>query len=98
VKTWTHATALTLCQGAGHREPYWIQPDEPMLVLTLPGVARRRARCRSCADEPVPADIPREAPREHFVPGGFVKIAHVGAGALPFDYKAAQVREPGEDG
>jgi hypothetical protein len=69
-----------------------------MLVLTLPGVARRRVRCPGCAGEPVPAEIPREVPRENFVSGGFVKIAHVGVGALPLDWKAAQSREPGEDG
>jgi hypothetical protein len=74
---------------------------DPMLIVRLNGVKRAHFRCAACAKasgygEP-PADLPPLQERSAVVP--MLKIGHVGAGALPLDWKARSSgeREPGED-
>lgn len=68
-----------------------------MLVIRLSGVAsqRRFLRCRTCAGEPVPVDLPPLAER---APIPVSVLVPNRPNDLPFDFKVAQAgREPGED-
>jgi predicted nucleic acid-binding Zn-ribbon protein len=69
---------------------------QPQLVIEPREVTGRKfLRCRTCADEPVPDDLPALAERTPIEPSPLVRAGMV---KLPFDYKAAQAgREPGEE-
>lgn len=75
-----------------------INRGEPALFIKLVEAGVVRARCRTCAGEPVP-ELPELVERAA-VP--IVPMAHIrtGAGALPFDFKTAAAggRDPGEEG
>ena len=94
MRTWVCADALTLCGGICQGQ---IRPGEPMQKIALPGAGNskvKRVRCRHCADEPVPVDIP-ESIKAGIEPSPLVRAGVV---KLPFDFKAAQAgRDPGED-
>jgi hypothetical protein len=67
-----------------------------MLEIVNPAVTRIFVRCRACAGEPVPEDLP---PLIERVPMPPLAMARFSAAMLPLDYKAAQLgeREPGCD-
>jgi len=101
VREWARASVDTVC-GGPHATFTLIRKGDPVLVLKGPGYGReaagfRKVRCVKCAG-PAPADLPPL--EEHTVTIRPMLHLRSGAGALPFDYKAAQAgeREPGEDG
>jgi hypothetical protein len=70
-----------------------------MLTITLSQLSparRNLLRCKACAGEPVPANLPPRVERVAIAP--MVHVAS-GAGTLPLDWKAqaAGDREPGSD-
>jgi hypothetical protein len=75
----------------------FIPRDEPVMTITSLG-GKVFHRCRHCADEQPPEDLPLMEARSIQIPVTPKSFARVGASALPFDFKAAQVaREPGSD-
>jgi hypothetical protein len=96
MKAWCRAVIDTYCGGCGRL----VHQGDPMVAITFPKVRRRLWRCVSCADmgEPVP-DLPPVIVHAPIEGRPFVHI-RTGLDALPFDFKAkaANEREPGEDG
>lgn len=92
MKTWVRASHDTICGGPCHRQ---IRRGEPLLVLTIVGIEKRRRRCASCAGEKPPEDLPPLVEPSSFTPMSHIRT---GATALPFDFKMAQAgREVGAD-
>jgi hypothetical protein len=92
--TWIRATMATFCGGHG----CVIRPGDPLEVIQILSYGTRvplrvRYRCAAHAWTAPPAQIPERAePRLDALPRLRVPMT------IPFDYKAAQCREPGEDG
>jgi len=54
MRTWTRATIADSCGRCGKD----LAVGDPMQVIKLHGVERHLHRCATCADAPVPADLP----------------------------------------
>ena len=93
MRTWVRAEVLTLCGGSCHGQ---IEPDAPILLISLPGVKRRLIRCQVCAGEEVPPMLPRTVKKSPFTKR-MQPIARIAGG---FDWKAKQAgaRELGDEG
>lgn len=81
MRTWQRADRPTLCGGT-HDQPQVIAIGEPVLVITIPNIARPKYRCPSCAGEAVPelpAYVERVVPLKPMVPLRMLK--------LPIDFK-----------
>jgi hypothetical protein len=89
MRTWTRARKIGFCGHCGKQ----YARDEPIQLLTVGRIVK--ARCRVCADGPVPDDIPDAA-----VASAKVTTAVTVPGLLPLDWRrrAANDREPGEEG
>lgn len=94
MRNWTRAEVVTLCGGPCANS--FIQPGEPMLVISLTGVSRKTFRCRQCAGEPVP-ELPAFVERTGPKPIGMTPVRQLAG--LPLDWKSRQSgeREPGCD-
>jgi hypothetical protein len=100
VRTWTRASQKETICGGPCTHP--MRKGDPLLEIRIAGINGGKdillKRCATCANEPVPEDLPPLAEPEPIVP-----MAHIrtGVNALPFDYKSAQAgreREVGEEG
>lgn len=92
MKTWSRATVPTRCGNC----PAVIARGEPVIVLKLGNIKRPFYRCQFCAmdrGEDVPPDLPALVETKP-IP----ELAMTPIRALPFDFKAAQFRDPGEEG
>ena len=69
----------------------------PEYLIFIQGIKEPRRRCEKCAGEPVPELPPLSKDRPEPLALSFARVGDLAA-ALPFDYKAAQCREPGEEG
>lgn len=87
---WVRAAVRVLCGGDPR---HVIAPGEPMQVIALTGVHKRRVRCAICAGEPAPAFLPQAEETSPSRP-----MAQIASSRLAFDWKhAAAGREPGSD-
>jgi hypothetical protein len=91
MRTWTRARRVRLCGRCGHLIP----KGDPVLEVRLVKVTDPKLRCATCADSPVPPDLPPLVERSNVI----APMVHIltGVGALPLDFKHRQFREPGED-
>ena len=83
-----------LCGGCGASIPR----GDPYVEVVLPGMKRRMTRCSTCADGPVPVDLPplvEHPPTSAMLP--VMALAKPLARPLPIDFKQRASREPGED-
>lgn len=89
--TWERSGVTTLCGNC----PTQIAVGDPILVYR--GQTWRKIRCRTCADTPVPRDLPPLAVRATVLEPEPVPIQSL-IHALPLDWRTRQVgREPGDD-
>jgi len=104
MRTWTRAQGPMLC---GLNPQHQIERGDPVLLIRIEGIEKRRFRCHHCAGEPIPSDLPalEEQPvtpvtsavvHRRSVPERLSAIA----GVLPLDWRqrATGEREPGEEG
>lgn len=69
-----------------------IRVGDPMLKITIATVTEAMVRCKTCAGEDVPADLPERQAIAPIDPHAFARF-----GVLPLDF-SRQAREPGEEG
>lgn len=92
MKTWTRADLNRLCGGPCGGT---VKAGEPVLVIEIRGVQRRRVRCRACAGEPVNWDQIQagEQARAAIVERAaeaFTSVRQIASGSsLPFDARMA---------
>jgi hypothetical protein len=97
MKAWKRAAATTPCGGPCGGEGGQIEPGEPILVITIPGIDRVTFRCRRCAGDPVPDDLTAAPTRAR--QAAPLDMTRLDALAGRFDFKKiAAGREPGEEG
>lgn len=91
MRTWGRVPRDLVC---GHDHTHHLHRGDPLLTITGPGWVK--LRCRLCAGEPVPKDLPPLVdPQVALKP--MVPI-RTGLDALPFDFKTrAAGRDPGDD-
>lgn len=93
MRQWTRAAIDRYCGGCGAL----MAPGQPLLIITLPGVQRKRYRCVAC-EGPAPPDLPTDLGprRDPFFQQRLDRLAN----RLPLDWleRAADSREPGEEG
>lgn len=54
MRTWKRADRQIICGGCGHG----VYREQPYLELRAEAWTKPKVRCRECAGEPVPADLP----------------------------------------
>lgn len=91
MRTWQRAEWQKQCGLCGHP----IYREQPMLVLRIAGVTRLFVRCRNCAGEPVPEDLPPLPIKQPKLPSpqpqrlGFERLSAI----APRDWKALQAKD-----
>jgi len=80
MRTWKRADRQILCGGC-HDSIY---REQPFLELRSDAWRKPKIRCRVCADEPVPVDLP-SLPVKPVREG--LPFARFTAGMLPIDFK-----------
>ena len=97
MRTWIRARQDLACGGCGARLAKGAPCVEVVIEKGVFSVKAKRLRCPTCAEMPVPADLPPLVEHDNTIR----PMAHIltGVGALPLDFKARQMaREPGEEG
>jgi hypothetical protein len=91
MRRWQRAAIAVTCGRCAGT----IAAGAPVLIMTLPLIRNRHYRCATCAEEPVPADLP-EAHTPTPVPLAPRLGRLVGAG-LPLDWKTRSTGDDRED-
>src|SRR5580704_6292796 len=87
MRTWRLAPRVVRCGRCGSR----IEIDQPVLEIKLAETADALHRCKDCAGEPVPPDLPKQREQQRGItPRPLVRL---GAVKLPFDAKLAATGE-----
>ncbi len=91
MRTWHRSPVVQRCGRCGELIP----KDEPYeAIQTARPLRRPKVRCRACAETAEPAELlTPSVPTQPLRPLSFARFTDV-----PFDYKQAQSRDPGEDG
>lgn len=90
MKTWQRAPFAVKCGNCGTV----LKQGAPMLLIELPGVTRKRRRCKACAGEPVNWDqIAKPEQRQAPELSTFRPVSEI---ATRFDPKMAQAGKDSE--
>lgn len=92
MRTWSRSAVWFVCGRCAQILPM----GSPVLRIVVAAGARVKLRCATCADEPVPTDLPAVVVPEEPEPAPVPVRAFAG---LPLDWsqRALGEREPGED-
>lgn len=95
MRAWTRATQDGFCGLCSEV----IRRGDPVVLVAVPALATVRVRCRRCAGQPVPDDVPELPLRVPITPTA-ITPRRVVQNRQPFDPRraAANDRDPGEEG